>query len=120
MRPYPTHPVPWPKIDLAPLVLVPEPEFVAPELEKLPVLRQPPLHSIPALPLSVQWEVLMRRRLGARPLFLLDISGSMCEADGKCCHERRSKTKNGKEERVRSYADCINRSYMHTLGFMRI
>ena len=53
MRPYPTHPVPWPKIDLAPLVLVPEPEFVAPELEKLPVLRQPPLHSIPALPLSV-------------------------------------------------------------------
>ena len=91
MRPYPTHPVPWPKIDLAPLVLVPEPEFVAPELEKLPVLRQPPLHSIPALPLSVQWEVLMRRRLGARPLFLLDISGSMCEADVLCACEGKGK-----------------------------
>ena len=42
------------------------------------------MHTLPALAHSVPWDVLIQRTLGRRPIFLLDLSGSMCDKDPLC------------------------------------
>ena len=42
------------------------------------------MHTLPAIAHSVPWDVLIQRTLGRRPIFLLDLSGSMCDKDPLC------------------------------------
>ena len=71
ITPYSWKPVCTDPLDIQPPLLLPDPEFVAPELEAVPVFRDPPMHSLPAFPDSIQWDIQLHRTLGKRPIFLL-------------------------------------------------
>ena len=59
-------------------MLLKDPDFVPPELERVPVFVKPDLHTIPACPALPPWLALMDSVLGPAPVFVMDVSGSMC------------------------------------------